>query len=162
MFLRNGQIQFNLSHSGEWVVIACDKYNLGVDVEKMNLNFDIGIVEKFYATSEMQALNKISNQSGRSTFFYKLWVLKESYIKAIGRGLHCPLNSITFEIDAQVITACEGDDKNALPWNFQLYQLAPDYYCAICCDQRSFPEKITTIPITELIANIQRTKDIFG
>jgi len=32
--------------------------------------------------------------------FFKIWCLKESYVKAIGKGLHFPLKDINFNIDS--------------------------------------------------------------
>ncbi len=51
-FLPNKEIEFNLSHSDEYVVLATDKKELGVDIEKCR-NFDVmEIADSFFSDGD--------------------------------------------------------------------------------------------------------------
>lgn len=86
---------FNLAHSGEWLALIWSRKNqaLGVDVEAVK-PIDFGIAERFF-TAEEQAYIMSKDGSERLDAFFTLWTLKESYIKARGKGLSIPLDSFT-------------------------------------------------------------------
>ena len=83
---------YNLSHSGNWVVLAWSDTPVGVDVEKIR---DDGKQEKvarrFFAPDEQRWI-----QSDRMTErFFQVWTGKESYLKYLGTGLRQPLDSFS-------------------------------------------------------------------
>jgi len=81
---------YNVSHSGDWVVCAVYNKKIGVDIEKI-LPFDWQMAKGFFTRGEYWEL--LNTKEERNAFFYDLWTLKESYVKAQGRGLSIPLNS---------------------------------------------------------------------
>lgn len=89
--------KFNISHSGDWVVLACNTNNkeIGVDVEKIcDTDYD-GISKRFFSNEEYEFLNNYSIQKEALKIFYMLWTLKESYVKMLGVGFSIPLNSFS-------------------------------------------------------------------
>ncbi|MDR0901089.1 MAG: 4'-phosphopantetheinyl transferase superfamily protein [Methanobrevibacter sp.] len=96
LFLKNyPNIHFNISHSEDYVVCGVSTDNLGVDIELISA-VDCEIAKNYFHKIEYEYLKK-SNDFNNS--FYKLWVLKESYVKMLGLGLKKDLNSfyITFD-----------------------------------------------------------------
>ncbi|MCB5458826.1 4'-phosphopantetheinyl transferase family protein [Mediterraneibacter gnavus] len=87
-------IFFNISHSGNWVVGATADAPLGIDIEyiKSERNYK-EIMYRFYTSSERQYIMSAESEHVQRERFYQIWTLKESYIKADGRGLNIPLNS---------------------------------------------------------------------
>ncbi|MDE5789414.1 MAG: 4'-phosphopantetheinyl transferase superfamily protein [Clostridia bacterium] len=82
---------FNISHSGEWTVAAFSDGEVGVDIQQIK-PVDARLADRFFTAEERQALA----QSGDSQeLFFRLWTVKESYLKALGTGLSRPLNSFT-------------------------------------------------------------------
>ena len=59
---------FNLSHSGDWVLLAVGDTEIGCDIER--------------ASSDPQAL------------FYALWTKKEALLKCMGKGFHRAAKSV--------------------------------------------------------------------
>ena len=95
--LCNHHWQFNLSHSGEWLVIAlCEEGPLGVDIE-MGLRHRsiLPLAKRFYAPSEYQWLNALPREEQHSAF-YRLWSRKEAVLKAHGDGISAGLDKICF------------------------------------------------------------------
>lgn len=79
------RIHYNISHSGDWVVCAVDDNPVGIDVEVIK-PIDFKIAERFFSRDEYLALMSQPEEI-RLKYFYIVWTLKESYIKAEGKGL---------------------------------------------------------------------------
>lgn len=89
-------IHFNLSHSGEWAVCAISSSPVGVDIQ----HCDEGrrdVASRFFHREEIRYLDSLP-QFRRDEGFYRLWTLKESFVKATGRGLDLPLRSFWVDI----------------------------------------------------------------
>ncbi len=86
-------IHFNISHSGEWVVIAFSGNPVGVDVEKVR-KVNLNVARRFFSDEEKTRLFNLP-EKGQLDYFFDLWTLKESFLKAIGTGLTRPLKSFT-------------------------------------------------------------------
>ncbi|MFA0224291.1 4'-phosphopantetheinyl transferase superfamily protein [Vibrio splendidus] len=95
-------LNFNISHSKEHLLIAvCQRegksLQLGVDIEhaRGSTNID-SIMKHYFSDTELTDLLELSKEEQRQRFF-DLWALKESYIKATGKGLATSLRSFSFE-----------------------------------------------------------------
>ncbi|ORZ26071.1 4'-phosphopantetheinyl transferase superfamily [Absidia repens] len=94
-------VDFNISHDGNWVIFGATEIPttcIGVDVVWINPD-TYGPIDDFISSfnsqltvEEQELLAKISNEETRLTTFYQIWGLKESYIKAIGKGLALDLD----------------------------------------------------------------------
>lgn len=128
-FLINYQnIHFNISHSGKWVVCATDVLPVGIDIEEIKPT-DLKIAESFFSPSEYTSLLEQPLEK-RTEFFYSLWTLKESYIKAKGKGLYIPLDSFSISISHDTSQAfLNYPEENYYLYNFKLES---DYIGAVC------------------------------
>lgn len=97
-YIDNRNIHFNISHSGNWIVCGIYNQPVGIDVECIDNNNNIsGIVQRFFTDVENYYIQmQIPNRQTEA--FFKLWTLKESYIKCVGKGLSIPLNSFSINI----------------------------------------------------------------
>ncbi|WP_293577471.1 4'-phosphopantetheinyl transferase superfamily protein [Phaeobacter sp.] len=89
---------FSLSHSGRAAMIAlCCEAKIGVDLEQRRPRPKARrLVERLFAAEEQAALLPLA-ETAFARAFGRLWVMKEAYIKADGRGLACPLNSFALD-----------------------------------------------------------------
>lgn len=158
-FLKNASDRhFNVSHSGEWVIAGFDQNEIGVDVQKIQ-PFDLGIAERFFSKREYQDLMMLSGPS-RNKHFFDLWVLKESYIKAVGKGLSIELKTIRFNIKENGVGfETENQNKN---FYFKQYDIDPMYKTAICAKHGNFPKTIRRIGIDEMDYELTNRKEKFG
>jgi 4'-phosphopantetheinyl transferase len=87
------QTQFNMSHSGDIVVVAltCGRH-IGVDVEVMRPIDDFAAIAMSHFTPAERAF--IDGHPGplRRNAFFQCWTRKEALIKAVGKGLSMPLS----------------------------------------------------------------------
>ena len=88
-------VQFNLSHSGSVVMAAVSDREVGCDVERIG-EAPPGLAKRFFHPNEYAAVLSCQTDAERIETFYRLWTLKESYLKATGTGMSVPLGS--FEI----------------------------------------------------------------
>lgn len=127
-------IKFNVSHSGEMIVIAfCNDYDIGIDVEYIKRDFDVfDIVDNYFSKQEIKALHKIPNNQLTEAFF-RGWTRKEAFIKAKSQGLSFPLDSFSISMDSDdnaelYETAWDKNEKNL--WNIVPFETHKDYKAA--------------------------------
>ncbi|HEX2958170.1 MAG TPA: 4'-phosphopantetheinyl transferase superfamily protein [Chitinispirillaceae bacterium] len=148
--IQGHDVHFNITHSGKWVMCIVDKCEAGIDVEKVK-HVDFGIVPRFFSTREQELFNRCTTDELRLNCFSTLWVLKESYIKAIGRGLHCPLDSFSVIPDMYNNVTLERNDP-ALPDKFlKIYPIGENYKCAACCSTKALPDGINMLTVNDLL-----------
>jgi 4'-phosphopantetheinyl transferase len=138
ILLRQDGICFNISHSANWVVCAIDNNTVGIDVEFIK-PIDIKIAERFFSKTECFDLMN-EPEDTRIKYFYMLWTLKESYIKAEGKGLSIPLNSFNIKINNDNIYAIR--DHDLIRYNFYSAFLDSNVVYSICTLSIHTPKNI--------------------
>lgn len=88
------RFHYNLSHSGDRVVIAWGDGPVGVDVQQMRMDPGKEELARSFFTPEEQAFIFESPES-RAERFYRVWTGKESYLKYLGTGLKKSLSSFS-------------------------------------------------------------------
>ena len=93
-------LDFNIAHSHQKVVLAvADSGRVGVDVEPVGRDVDYELVaRRFFHDSECDAIDELDAEL-RHRRFLQLWVLKEAWMKADGRGIGAGLSQVVFEFD---------------------------------------------------------------
>jgi len=116
------QLSFNLSHTHGLVACAITNgSDVGVDVESVGREVTDGVAERFFSESENVDLRRCGTAALRARRFIELWTLKEAYVKAIGKGLSHPLNSIVFDpSDRESIRFLPPSDVDRNRWRFTL------------------------------------------
>lgn len=88
-YLKNNSLnlQFNLSHSDEQAIyaFALDQ-EIGIDIQKINADFNIAIAKRFFSVSEIKELLALPIDE-QTSGFYQIWTRKEAVIKTIGSGI---------------------------------------------------------------------------
>lgn len=118
------QIHFNVSHAGTMAVAVFSDHEIGCDVEPL-LPVDANIAACF--TPEEQAALRRSHDPDRD--FTRMWVCKESFLKALGTGLEQPMNTFCVRLDAHSAVLEQTISPKA--WKLTEYQQG-DYYIAVC------------------------------
>ena len=123
---------FNISHSGEWTVAAFSDGEVGVDIQRVK-PVDTRLADRYFAAEERKAL---ARSECAQDLFFRLWTVKESYLKALGTGLSRPLNSFTVlftEGGVQIVDPLVSEKWRAVEINaFKNYKIA-------CCTTEPQP-----------------------
>lgn len=87
--------EFNLSHSGGFAALAVTKnYPVGVDIETYNQRLSIWELSRYFLT-EQELVSKMKlEEAERDKAIIDWWTMKESIVKADGRGLSIPLTAL--------------------------------------------------------------------
>lgn len=86
---------FNLSHSGNWVVIAYGASPVGVDMEQIHWDSGKDNLARRFFTADEQAYVFHGHQQGSAERFFEIWTAKEGYLKYLGTGLQKALDSFS-------------------------------------------------------------------
>ena len=134
-------LRFNVSHTEGLVVCLVSRgRELGVDAESLRRERRwLDIAGRFFAPAEARALRAVS--AGRQPLrFLEYWTLKESYVKARGRGLTLPLSGFWFDLPARApddirirFTPAIDDDPGR--WQFTLDRLGASHVVATAIDR---------------------------
>lgn len=89
------ELHFNLSHSGDYVCAALGDGPVGVDLQEKT-EVRMRVAERFFTASDNQRLAECKEE-GRRDLFFRMWSVKESYVKLTGEGMSRGLSD--FEID---------------------------------------------------------------
>lgn len=76
---------FNLSHSGDWVLLAVHSADVGCDIEKLRFTRYERMGRIVFTERE---LAQIHFAFDKMNAFYKIWTKKEALLKCIGSGFH--------------------------------------------------------------------------
>lgn len=143
------EVFFNLSHAGEWIVCGISHKIIGVDVEQITA-IDLTLAERFFAPVEVADLFQLPREL-RDDYFFKLWTLKESYIKAEGRGISIPLNSFWFQLfQDEIIFSSESTQD----WQFKLYNLDRNHQLAVCLIGKGLPKQVQFLTQKALVQEL--------
>lgn len=89
---RQGKIEFNLSHSHGMVACAVVlEHEVGIDTERLDGNL-LDVAKRVFAPGEVEYIFN-HEERFQNDVAYRIWTLKEAYIKAKGIGLSMDLRS---------------------------------------------------------------------
>jgi 4'-phosphopantetheinyl transferase len=129
-----GSLEFNASGSGELAVCAVTVgRKVGVDIELRRLPQDDAVVEQSCSPAERHAYGTLSSKE-KPEAFYRLWTLKEAYLKATGAGLSRPLSSFDVTVLPGQRARLAADDlvpEGGENWTFVEFQPGPAHVGAL-------------------------------
>lgn len=147
-FLNNSPIHFNISHSGDWVVLAVADMDVGIDVEKLR-NINYRVATRFFSKGENAALKQLEGID-KLKLFFDFWTLKESYLKLLGTGLTKSLSSFTIIRDNNNFKLKENISNKHEAVFFRQYNFAEDYKLSVCSYKNDFVNKPKIYTVEEL------------
>lgn len=132
-------VEFNLTHCKGLILCAFSKNGgIGIDVERIDrcVNWQ-SMSLSCLSSIELEQLME-QPEVHRKRLFLTFWVLKESYLKALGLGITPYMNSISFIIDDKASTAKLTDSDDYI---FTYGTLFNSYVYSICIKSRQKKEQ---------------------
>ena len=126
------QIRFSLSHSGEYVMAAFSDVEIGCDIQQMEQT-DLKIARRFFAPEEYAYVIGRKETSAQEEAFYRIWVLKESFLKAVGTGMALSMTDFSIQIQEDRVIGVR-QNVNQKEYTFEEYNLIKGYKAACCIE----------------------------
>lgn len=140
-------VHFNLSHSGERVMCVISPFEVGCDVEI--IKGDRGkLAERFFKSEESAWIKHFETLEAQSEAFYRLWTLKECYMKVTGRGLSLMPDMFALHMDELENVTLFHDGKRP-EYSFREINLHDGYRYAYCIKNDGFtaPSEIKCVDL---------------
>jgi 4'-phosphopantetheinyl transferase len=119
-FFKNLEIDFNISHSGKYVALVIGNDRYGIDIEQ-HRPVKIDLLNRQFTESEWKLIRNSKDQLHQ---FFKFWSIKESAIKADGRGVEV-LSKTQILSENEVLV----EDKK---WQYYQFLHIEGYSFAVC------------------------------
>ncbi len=114
------KVHFNISHSKNAVACVLSDFPVGVDVEVIK-HIRSNVMNKCFSTSERAYV-----KSPRD--FYRIWTLKEAYVKCLGCGISRRLSDISFDICDDTVCSDAGIPVN---YTFKTFDIE-EHVISVC------------------------------
>ncbi len=88
----DGEREFNISHSGDYVICAVGKNPVGADIEKIG-RVKEAVFNRIASPLEKEVAEKLS-PSERDEYYCSVWTKKESLLKLTGEGIRKELSAV--------------------------------------------------------------------
>jgi 4'-phosphopantetheinyl transferase len=133
-----GDVRFNLAHSKDLALLAVTQAReIGVDIEALRpLDDAERIVARFFSAREQAAFFRVAPELRQEAFF-RGWVRKEAYIKAIGKGLSLPLGDFDVTLapgEPPRLLHVEGQPREPERWSLAEIDPGPGFMGAVAID----------------------------
>lgn len=126
-------LHFNVTHTEGLVAIAVSRHrDIGLDAENVNARTTALRLARRYFTAE-EARNLEALPLARQPLrFYSLWTLKESWMKATGRGVGAGLDNASFSLDDEhQVQGLSFAAYDASDWRFWQYTPSKEHVMAL-------------------------------
>lgn len=123
-------IDFNLSHSGKYVVLAVSDSLIGIDVEGRKRD-RLAVARRCFNKKEYEDIRSAHTEQEQDMRFLEYWTMKEAYVKYLGEGLRIPFHSFRIKRMENALSYLEKDLKTQNVYFATLF--LEDLYCISIC-----------------------------
>ena len=121
------EIHFNLSHANGIAACIVSGSECGIDCEKVR-SFRENVVKRAFSEREKELIYS-NPEENRDLLFFRMWTLKEAYVKALGVGISYPLSTTGFTFEnGRIITDISG-------YRFRQYLIRGGEYVVSTCEK---------------------------
>ena len=126
-------IHFSLSHSGEYTALAFSLSSpVGIDIERSRSSVKpLEISKRFYHPKEAGQIACLP-PSEQKTAFFRLWTLREAFLKGLGTGFHTRPDSFCICPDPHSDAFCiEKGPADYSRWKLVPISAPEGYFCSL-------------------------------
>ena len=139
------EICFSLSHSGDYAVCTIGDKPVGNDIERVKTG-RLKVADRFFAEEERDWIYEAEREEEQVQRMFRLWTMKESFVKAIGRGMSLSLQDFAIYVDGESGRARVRHSVDAKYYHMREYREIAGY-CTALCVQESAEIAHSMIPI---------------
>ena len=130
-----GRRPFNITHAGDYAVLALSAETVGVDLERIRAINWRRLSTRFFHPGEQAFLESAADPL---TMFFTIWTLKESYLKAEGQGFSVSPKSFCVlpEGDSAVL-------QGGTAYHFRSVTAPEGYRLSVCARESEIADCVT-------------------
>lgn len=131
-------LHFNLSHSGNAMLLAVARHAVGVDLEQSaGTPADLASLLELLCHADERVAMEALAPARRGQLFYQLWTRKEAYLKALGTGLSVDSRLVSFApVDTGLWQVRHDGMRASTPYYCRDLPLGDAAFCAAVCSQQ--------------------------
>ncbi len=122
-FLVDSDLHFNMTHSGDYVVLAVSDAPIGVDIEHKTRNYE-AIAKRCFHPLEYEDIMSLGEEEEQKMRFLEYWTMKEAYVKLVGTGMSIPFSSFLVERNSGAETVIVGKAVYGHTFSFDSYRVS--------------------------------------
>lgn len=121
------EVHYNISHADGIAACMVSECECGIDCENVR-EFRPNVMKRAFSDKEREMVEK-APESEKNLLFFRLWTLKEAYVKALGVGISYPMDTAEFSFEGEsIITDIKG-------FSFRQYILKDGRYVVSLCEK---------------------------
>ena len=138
-------IYYNISHSNKRVMCVISDHPCGCDVEALG-DADMKIAKRFFSEEEFKKISDYVDENSRCDTFYKIWTLRESFVKCTGLGLVMPFDCYSIMPDNESASLSLSDNAREIlkltdeKFVFRQYEINDGYKYSLCVTTKAGEE----------------------
>ena len=114
------------------MIAAFSDVDIGCDIQQMEQTV-LKIARRFFAPEEYAYIKEQEEESAQEEAFYRIWVLKESFLKAVGTGMALSMTDFSIQIQEDRVIGVR-QNVNQKEFTFEEYNLIKGYKAACCIE----------------------------
>lgn len=143
------EIRFSLSHAGDYAICSIGEAENGNDIEWVRSGKE-NLAKRFFAEEELAWMWQAAYPAEREERMFRIWTMKESFLKVTGLGMSLPLRDFAVLIE-------EGDKislrqtVNSTRYYMKEYMMPKEYEMdnkykiAVCCVAPDFAPELEKV-----------------
>lgn len=131
-YIKGHPNHYNISHSGQYVVLVMANSEVGVDVQEKRTVRMEAMAKRFFSKEEWQVFSECGSEEEQKDLFYYIWCRKEAYGKYLGTGLN------TKVLQTNVLESVKD-----VQWIE--YEAVEGYQISICCGKDENIEEVISV-----------------
>ncbi len=148
-FRYNPDIHFSLSHSGDYAICSIGTHETGNDIELIKSGRE-RVAQRFFATEELDWICETQDPRERDERIFRIWTIKESFLKVTGRGMSLPLKDFAVVVadDGNVTIRQNVNDITYYIKEYAMPETLPEYdsyKISVCSEAGTFAPELVVV-----------------
>ena len=132
-------VYFNLSHSHHMVACAISDKPVGCDIEKVR-DIKGDVAARFFSEQEIAYIEEAED---KKDMFFRLWTMKESYMKMTGDGLKLGLQNVQVVMGDEICIQYKGEMQSCIVKEYEVV----GYKISVCGEETKFVEELEVVEV---------------
>lgn len=143
------EIHFSLSHSGDYAICSIGGEKVGSDIEWVR-NGKERLAKRFFAEEELIWIRKAASIQEQEDRIFRIWTMKESFLKVTGIGMSLPLKDFTIVMEdgGAIFLRHHVNEKIYFMKEYAMQECIVEdtrYKISVCCESPDFTPDLTQV-----------------